>query len=81
MSRSIPSRISGALAAVIVLIVGCAPAVPSSTRYADLVALFEEWRTFERPAFVDGVPDYSGAAMSEQHRRLAEYQRRLDAHP
>ena len=25
--------------------------------YSDLVALFEQWREFERPEFVDGVPE------------------------
>jgi hypothetical protein len=48
-----------------------------STRYEDLVSLFGEWRTFQRPKTVDGVPDYSPAAMTNQHRDLAGYQARL----
>jgi hypothetical protein len=55
------------------------PAEPGGERYEDLVALFEAWREFERPALVDGVPDYSAAAMAAQHRELAAYQRRLAA--
>ncbi|HEX9736296.1 MAG TPA: hypothetical protein VGG06_30400 [Thermoanaerobaculia bacterium] len=27
--------------------------------YESLVALFQEWRTFERPALRDGAPDYT----------------------
>ena len=48
-------------------------------RYDDLVALFREWRAFQRPGLVDGVPDYSAAAMAAQRRALPEYQRRLAA--
>ena len=73
------SRISIGLAAVALLAVACTPAVVPSTSYDDLVTLFEEWRVFERPEFVDGVPDYSAQAMAAQHRELAGYQRRLAA--
>lgn len=48
-------------------------------RYEDLVALFTEWRAFQRPRLVDGVPDYSAGAMAAQHRALPAYQRRLSA--
>ena len=63
-----------ALAALIV--VSCTPAKPPeqkprSTNYADLVALFGEWRSFQRPKLLDGVPDYSAKAMAAQHRDLA----------
>ena len=40
-------------------------------------ALFGEWREFERPEFVDGVPDYSAEAMARQRRELPEWQGRL----
>ncbi len=45
--------------------------------HADLAALFDEWREFERPEFVDGVPDYSAEAMARQRRELPEWQGRL----
>ena len=48
------------LAAVVAT--GCAgEGAPSGlgSRYEDLVALFAEWRTFQKPKLVDGVPDYS----------------------
>ena len=48
-----------------------------SDSHADLVGLFDEWREFERPEFVDGVPDYSAAAMARQQRELPQWQVRL----
>ena len=47
--------------------------------FEDLTKLFGEWRAFQRPKLIDGVPDYSAPAMSAQHQELAEYQRRLAA--
>ena len=47
--------------------------------HADLVALFSDWRAFQRPRLVDGVPDYTSAAMAAQQRELPAYQRRLAA--
>ena len=48
-------------------------------RYEDLVTLFGEWRAFQKPRIVDGVPDYTAAAMAVQRARLPEFQRRLQA--
>jgi hypothetical protein len=53
-----------------------APGV-TSTRYEDLVALFPDWRSFQRPKLIDGVPDYSAAAMAAQHQGMASYRDRL----
>src|SRR5438445_3702857 len=52
---------------------------PRSTRYEDLVSLFAEWRSFQKPKLVDGVPDYTAAAMAAQRRELVNWQRRLAA--
>ena len=64
----------------------CAPPGPdpppdavTSGTYEDLVALFAEWRAFEAPAFVAGVPDYSGDAMAAQYAELPSWRARLDA--
>jgi len=46
---------------------------------ADLVSLFAEWREFQKPRMVNGVPDYTPAAMARQHRELRKYQARLAA--
>lgn len=55
------------------------PVAAASQGHTDLVALFHEWRAFESPRFVDGVPDYSEAAMAAQHRELPRWQARLRA--
>ncbi|MCP3961603.1 MAG: DUF885 domain-containing protein [bacterium] len=44
-----------------------------------MLALFEEWRAFERPADRAGAPDYTAAAMAAQHRGLKTLQERLAA--
>ena len=72
------------LALALALLVVTAEAGPSATnapqnsRHADLVALFGEWRAFQRPKLVDGVPDYTATAMAAQQRGLAAYRRRLE---
>jgi hypothetical protein len=48
-------------------------------RSADLLTLFEEWRAFQQPKVIDGVPDYSVSAIAAQHATLSDYQRRLAA--
>ena len=49
------------------------------TAYAELLRLFADWRRFQPPALVDGVPDYGSAAMAAQHRDIRTYQDRLAA--
>ena len=50
---------------------------PRPTRYQDLVVLFGEWREFQRPRLMNGLPDYTATAMATQQRELATWQRRL----
>jgi Bacterial protein of unknown function (DUF885) len=50
-----------------------------TNKYSDLVSLFAEWRTFQKPRLVNGVPDYSAKAMAAQQRQLASYRQRLAA--
>jgi hypothetical protein len=47
--------------------------------YDDLAQLFKEWREFVKPKVVDGVPDYSAAAMKKQKDELPAFQKRLAA--
>ncbi|HJO02715.1 MAG TPA: DUF885 family protein [Acidobacteriota bacterium] len=47
--------------------------------YADLLALFEEFRAFLNAERSGGVPDLSAAAMAGQYGELKRYQRRLAA--
>ncbi len=53
--------------------------VPGSTRYEDLVTFFRDWRAFQKPKLVEGVPNYTAAAMAAQQRELETYRRRLAA--
>jgi hypothetical protein len=47
--------------------------------YQDLVALFEEFLTLERPPLRDGAPDYTAAAVQRRHAGLKTLEARLDA--
>jgi len=51
--------------------------VPASDKYEDLVTFFKEWREFQKPKVVDGVPDYTAQAMAEQKSRIPEFKKRL----
>jgi hypothetical protein len=51
----------------------------ASGGYDGLVALYKEFRAFQKPRLVNGVPDYGPAAMAAQQKGLAEYQKRLAA--
>jgi len=79
---------------IVALSFGCTPASPPEegpssgadqsatslgSSHADLITFFHEWREFQAPRLVDGVPDYSPDAMAAQHRELADYQARLAA--
>lgn len=90
-SRRIPRGFLAALLFTALLVVALVPALPLTAAVApvprrpaagtweDLVVLFREWRDFERPTFVDGVPDYTAQAMAAQHRALPRWQARLQA--
>lgn len=43
----------------------------------ELVDLFGEWREFERPEFINGVPDYTATAMARQQQELGAWKKRL----
>ncbi len=53
--------------------------ITSSNDYNELLALFDDWREFARPRWVEGVPDYSASAMAEQQEVAQSYHRRLAA--
>ena len=56
-----------------------AAAEAKSVRYEDLVKLFEDWRAFQKPELVEGVPDYTPGAMAAQQKELQEFKARLGA--
>lgn len=47
--------------------------------YADLLALYAEFRAFVAPPMVKGVPDYSPAAMAKHYAGLQAFEARLKA--
>ena len=86
MSRSSSRRIPRGLLAVLALtLLGSSGSTPLPDTPAvagtwdELVTLFHEWRAFESPAFVNGVPDYTARARAAQHRELRRWQARLQA--
>jgi len=61
---------------------GTANASPSASArsgHDDLVSFFKEWRAFQKPKLVDGVPDYGASAMAAQQRELESFRKRLAA--
>ena len=58
---------------------GAAAPSPPSSRYEDLVSFFKDWRAFQKPKVVDGLPHYSPGAMGAQQKELEAYKARLAA--
>ena len=68
------------LAVVSALLAALAPAVQTQARtYEALLALFKEWRVFEEPPRLNGVPDYSAATNARRLGELRRLQDRLQA--
>jgi Bacterial protein of unknown function (DUF885) len=67
-----------ALSVCLGLAAKAAAAVPPGG-YDDLVAFFRQWRAFQKPKLVDGVPDYRPEAMAAQARELEAWRARLKA--
>ncbi len=55
----------------------------SEDSYEELVALFDDWRAFEKPPLrgtdEDAAPDYTAATVARRHAELAGYRARLEA--
>ena len=47
--------------------------------HEQLVRFFIEWRKFNRPEMIDGVPDYSSESLARQHKELATWKQHLNA--
>lgn len=54
------------------------PPTPSGS-YAELLALFTDWRAYETPPQRDGAPDYTAATAARRRVGLAQLRSRLDA--
>ena len=61
------------------LLSSMAASAPPQSSYQQLVSLFNEWRAFQKPKVLNGVPDYTASAMAAQQRALPAFQRRLAA--
>lgn len=75
------SALGLALLASSATVMPTSPALAASPAPAhrQLVELFAEWRAFNQPAIVRGVPDYSAAAMAAKAERLPALRARLAA--
>jgi len=56
-----------------------AGAAPAAADHAQLVNLFDDWRTFNHPTIVRGRPDYSASAMAAKAKQLPQFRSRLAA--
>jgi hypothetical protein len=50
----------------------------TSNDYEDLVALFKEWRTFEKPPLLNGAPDYTAKTFEQRWPQFIELQQSLN---
>src|SRR5262245_47838902 len=55
------------------------PDPPRGKSYDDLVSFFKDFRAFQKPKVVSGVPNYTPAAMTTQQREIETYRKRLAA--
>ncbi|MBX9929721.1 MAG: DUF885 domain-containing protein [Gemmatimonadaceae bacterium] len=67
------------LLAATTLVACAAPTAARPTTHAALAELFTDWRAFQAPVRVSGIPDYRADAMDRQHRALAGFRARLAA--
>jgi hypothetical protein len=74
-----PTLVRVVLTAVVVTAAAIPGGHAQSRTYGRLVALFEEWRAFEEPPRVNGVPDYSPATNTRRLADLGRLQERLRA--
>jgi hypothetical protein len=76
--RSSATLIVGSLSCLLTA-TGFAQPVRQKTDHTDLLALFEEWRTFERPPLLEGAPDYTAETFSMRFESYLNLSKRLDA--
>ncbi len=82
MKLTCPASALGTLTMLVLLFVPVTVAAQqagATHAHADLVALFEDWRQFEKPPLLEGAPDYTAATTARRHRELKAYQARLMA--
>ncbi|MEO6401039.1 MAG: DUF885 family protein [Vicinamibacteria bacterium] len=79
--RRIPITTTRTISTFFVLSLVCAPGLLAQTKrtptaktmtYQNLLTFFKEWREFQKPVVVDGVPDYTARAMAKQRADLGQ---------
>ena len=53
--------------------------IETTTSHAELVALFQAWRTFEEPPMREGAPDYTDETFEQRRPEFLKLQQRLNA--
>jgi hypothetical protein len=53
------------------------PMAITTNNYQDLVVLFQKWRSFETPPFLEGAPDYTAASFARRRPEFKALQARL----
>lgn len=53
------------------------PVKKTAADYNDLVALFQEWRSFEKPPILNGAPDYTSSTFLKRRPSFNELQSKL----
>jgi hypothetical protein len=73
-----------AVSTLFITVIVCGHAVAndktrSAGSYEDVISIFREFRTLERPTLPDGVPDYTAQTMTLVHQKLGDLQKQLAA--
>ena len=71
--------VAGLLFVLVASCQGQAQPAPETSDYNDLLTLFNEWRTFERPPLLEGAPDYTAATFAARFEDYLPLRARLDA--
>ena len=75
----IPQCLAQRIALVVIVVLCSANTSRAANDYADLVALFENWREFEQPPLRDSVPDYTAVRFERSYGDFGKLRARLDA--
>ncbi len=77
--KSVSSRASyGFVSLLVVFSCSFCASGHAADGYDDVVTLFKEWRTFERPPMLDGAPDYTAEMFAKRYESFKKYRQRLD---
>ena len=69
---------TGAIALSLLFLISV-PGTAMASTHADLIQLFEDWRTFESPPLLDGAPDYTAERFEARQPEFLKLRARLDA--